>query len=379
MKYDVFISYRRDGGEYTAKIIRDKLTELGYSVFFDVESLRSGDFNAELYSVIDGCSDFLIILSPNSLDRCINENDWVKNEIEHAIKHNKNIVPVLMRGFTFPDNLPENIRTLPKYNGLEASSQFFDAFIEKLQEFLIAEPAHLSNLIRKPLFKKLCAVAVAAALVAAVAVGIHSNKASQQQFSDYVVSCFTEMGYTENTALQVLADMDPALTDEENLILAFQPLYTDTAEQVYSKMTHLLALGDFDGAHTCVAWWQNKTPVASLDDMSVADTTFSLFLAVDRMAENGIFDGAIVTGFSADGAVNETPLEIGDIIVSVNGEDCVSAEDYHTKRQLAKDFYSQVTVLRPVDEKGNQHLEEIELTLDNSMINPVVKDIVYTG
>lgn len=53
MKHDVFISYRRDGGEYTAKILRDRLSELGYAVFFDVESLRSGDFNTKLYSVIE--------------------------------------------------------------------------------------------------------------------------------------------------------------------------------------------------------------------------------------------------------------------------------------------------------------------------------------
>ena len=114
MKYDIFISYRRDGGEYTARILRDKLTELGYNVFFDVESLRSGDFNAELYSVIENCNDFVIVLSPNSLDRCADEGDWVKNEIAHAISKGKNIVPVLMRGFTFPDNLPESIASLPK-------------------------------------------------------------------------------------------------------------------------------------------------------------------------------------------------------------------------------------------------------------------------
>ena len=43
--YDVFISYRRSGGEYTAKILRDRLEDMGYRVFFDVESLRSGYFN----------------------------------------------------------------------------------------------------------------------------------------------------------------------------------------------------------------------------------------------------------------------------------------------------------------------------------------------
>ena len=91
--YDIFISYRRDGGESTAKILRDKLTELGYSVFFDVESLRSGDFNTKLYSVIEECSDFLLVLSPGALDRCRNEDDWVRLEIEHALEEGKNVVP----------------------------------------------------------------------------------------------------------------------------------------------------------------------------------------------------------------------------------------------------------------------------------------------
>ena len=83
--YDIFISYRRDGGESTAKILRDKLTELGYSVFFDVESLRSGDFNTKLYSVIEECSDFLLVLSPGALDRCRTVDDWERRAIDHAL------------------------------------------------------------------------------------------------------------------------------------------------------------------------------------------------------------------------------------------------------------------------------------------------------
>ncbi|MBR5187568.1 MAG: toll/interleukin-1 receptor domain-containing protein, partial [Clostridia bacterium] len=72
-KSSIFISYRREGGEFTAKILNDRLTSLGYSVFFDLETLRSGDFNTDLYQAIDACDDFLIILSPNALDRCQNE------------------------------------------------------------------------------------------------------------------------------------------------------------------------------------------------------------------------------------------------------------------------------------------------------------------
>ena len=40
MKYDIFISYRRDGGDTLAQLIYDRLTDRGYSVFLDIESLR---------------------------------------------------------------------------------------------------------------------------------------------------------------------------------------------------------------------------------------------------------------------------------------------------------------------------------------------------
>lgn len=167
MKHDVFISYRRDGGEYTAKILRDRLQELGYRVFFDVESLRSGDFNTKLYSEIDECEDFLLILSPNALDRCVNNDDWVRREIEYALSRDKNVIPVMLRGFSFPEKLPESLEPLRYKNGLEANSQFFEAFIQKLQQFLKTKPPlwqriSQNNVIRKtiPLFLALFILSV---------------------------------------------------------------------------------------------------------------------------------------------------------------------------------------------------------------------------
>ena len=96
MVYDIFISYRRDGGEYTAKILRDHLQDAGYRTFFDVESLRSGNFNTKLYSVIDECTDFLLVLSPGALDRCKNEDDWVRREVEYALEKGKNVILFLV-------------------------------------------------------------------------------------------------------------------------------------------------------------------------------------------------------------------------------------------------------------------------------------------
>lgn len=136
VKYDIFISYRRDGGEVTARILRDSLTERGYNVFFDVESLRSGAFNTEIYSVIDECQDFILVLSPNALDRCKNSDDWVRREVEYALQKKKNVIPILLRGFEFPADLPVTMKDLPYRSGLAANLEYYEAFLEKLETFL---------------------------------------------------------------------------------------------------------------------------------------------------------------------------------------------------------------------------------------------------
>ncbi len=94
MNIQVFISYRRDGGDTLAQLLYDRLTKDGYRVFLDVESLRSGKLNKAIYSKIEECTDFLLILPEHGLDRCKNEDDWVRLEIEYAIKLKKNIIPV---------------------------------------------------------------------------------------------------------------------------------------------------------------------------------------------------------------------------------------------------------------------------------------------
>ncbi len=136
--YDVFISYRRDGGEYLALNLYERLKDRGFSVFRDVESLRSGNFNTSLYDVLAFCNDVIILLSPNGLDRCVNENDWVRKEIAYAIETGKNIIPIFMPGFEWPDFLPPDINEVRYMNGLTSTTVYFDEFIEKLMEFLVS-------------------------------------------------------------------------------------------------------------------------------------------------------------------------------------------------------------------------------------------------
>lgn len=132
-KYEVFISYRRKGGDSLGLLISDRLSEqYGYNVFYDVETMRAGNFNEQIYNVIDECSEVVVILPPNALDRCEKENDWLRLEIEYAIAKRKNIIPIMMRGFTWPEKLPDSMKDFPLYNGITASMDYFDASIEKL-------------------------------------------------------------------------------------------------------------------------------------------------------------------------------------------------------------------------------------------------------
>lgn len=135
-KYQIFISYRRDGGEDLARILEYKLTEQGFKVFFDVESLRSGAFNKALFEKIAECIDVLVVLPPRGLDRCSDPNDWVRLEIARALELKKNVIPIIMRNFTFPEKLPEDINPLRYMNAINASNEYFDATIEKLISFL---------------------------------------------------------------------------------------------------------------------------------------------------------------------------------------------------------------------------------------------------
>lgn len=142
-QYDIFISYRRSSYD-TANLIATRLKAAGYSVFFDMEALRSGKFNEQLFGVIDNCKDFLVVLPPNALERCVNEDDWVRLEVCRAMANKKNIVPVMLNGFTWPNPMPIGMEELCDYQALTATStEYFDMAMERLQQRYLKSKSHL--------------------------------------------------------------------------------------------------------------------------------------------------------------------------------------------------------------------------------------------
>lgn len=111
-KYDIFISYRRDGGAQYARILQLMLIQRGYKVFLDYDELTDGIFSEHIKAAIKDAPVFMLVLSDGSMARCVNENDWVRQEILMAWQLGKHIVPVNPdnKFDGLPENIPEEIK-----------------------------------------------------------------------------------------------------------------------------------------------------------------------------------------------------------------------------------------------------------------------------
>ncbi|MBQ9501740.1 MAG: toll/interleukin-1 receptor domain-containing protein, partial [Lentisphaeria bacterium] len=137
-RFDVFISYRRDGGAADARLMYDRLTKEGYSVSFDMDTLKNGNFNEELLRRVAECRNFIILLSPGCFDRTLKggrrEDDWMRIELATALYNKKNIIAVMLPGFEFPAKLPPDIDAVRFKNGPKYDMYYLDSFYARLQK-----------------------------------------------------------------------------------------------------------------------------------------------------------------------------------------------------------------------------------------------------
>ena len=141
MSYDIFISYRRKGaGAGVAGELQAKLENLGHKVFLDVDEIGSGQFPVQIENAIDDCKDFLLVLSPGTLDRCIDEEDWVRREIVQAQNAKKNIIGVGLPGFIMPkaEALPEPLKPLTTIQVFLWTHEYRTASFERIVENLVS-------------------------------------------------------------------------------------------------------------------------------------------------------------------------------------------------------------------------------------------------
>jgi serine/threonine-protein kinase len=137
-RYDVFISYRRQNGAAEARGISGELKERKFKSFLDVDDLGAGYFDQALLNCIAATPNFILVLSPHCLDRCADESDWLRREIVQALETNRNIVPVALPGFQFPEpeELPLELRPLSSHNSVLYSHEYFKAMVDKIERYL---------------------------------------------------------------------------------------------------------------------------------------------------------------------------------------------------------------------------------------------------
>lgn len=141
---DVFVSYRRSNGSQLASLLKVHLQLRGFSVFIDVERLEAGKFDNGLLNSIRQAKNFVLVLTPNALERCVDDNDckdWVHREIVAALNSSCNIIPIIDSQFYWPEpeRLPEDMRSVCHFNGVTWIHDYQDACIDKLERFMRGE------------------------------------------------------------------------------------------------------------------------------------------------------------------------------------------------------------------------------------------------
>lgn len=128
----IFISYRRDDSADVAGRIYDRLVQSvdKKSIFKDVNSIPFGlDFRDVLDDAVKNCDIFLVIIGNQWLElknadgnrRIDDPMDFVKIEIEFALKRKIPVIPILVQGASMPptNKLPPEIKELAYRNGIQ--------------------------------------------------------------------------------------------------------------------------------------------------------------------------------------------------------------------------------------------------------------------
>ena len=145
----VFISYRRDDAAYPAGWLFDLLVERygADRLFKDVNSIQLGDdFVEVITAAVQSCRVLLAVIGKrwlNAVDddgrrRLDDPEDFVRLEIEEALRRNVRIIPVLVEGARMPRaaELPESLRKLAYREALELGPAQFTTDIYRLLKAL---------------------------------------------------------------------------------------------------------------------------------------------------------------------------------------------------------------------------------------------------
>jgi tetratricopeptide (TPR) repeat protein len=275
----VFISYRRSVSSFVARAVFENLRANGYDVFMDVESIDSGTFDTIILNQIAARAHFVVILTPSSVQRCKNPDDWLRREIEEAIRLQRNIVPILVEDFGFDgarDCLTGVLAELPRYNGLRLPHDFFNESMERLRNRFLrqAVPDIMASIPPEEQAVVQAKIAEAAAKPVPTPVELIS-----EQYFDRAYCKAEEQDYEG-----AIADYTEAIRLKSDLAVAYShrgAVYREKGqhEQAIADYTEAIRLRPGDAlAYHCRGWTYY---IMGQYDEAIADYTESIRLRPD--------------------------------------------------------------------------------------------------
>ena len=189
----LILRYRRKEGRglELARIIDEAIEMSGYRTFLDFNELKDSKFGPQIIAAIDSAPVFLFVLTEGSLDRCIEEDDWVRNELLYAIAKNKHIVPVNPEGKVRWNDIPKDIREkIPE--GIRQA-----LFDEQQSEIMLGQlfKQSVSSLVknrirpyvpRAIILKRFKQISMSLLCILLLSISLISLRNKQEQKNDYV-------------------------------------------------------------------------------------------------------------------------------------------------------------------------------------------------
>lgn len=145
---DIFISYRREDSAGHAGRLFDYLKyRLGNrQMFMDMGRIDPGvDFHSAITEALARCGALIVMIGPRWLaardergTRLDQPNDWVRVEIEIALKRRLRVIPVLIGGARplTPEQLPSSLAPLARLQAIELHDSSWDTDVDRLLRLL---------------------------------------------------------------------------------------------------------------------------------------------------------------------------------------------------------------------------------------------------
>jgi len=142
----IFIGYRRrDSQGFAGRITDDLIDCFGVNqVFRDDDIPEGSDFTVVLEKALSTCSVLIAVVGPNwlgrvdGLSRLHQPNDWVRQELEAALKRGIWVQPILVGNASMPSSkdVPDSLVSFTKIQAVKMSDRSWERDLDRLVKLL---------------------------------------------------------------------------------------------------------------------------------------------------------------------------------------------------------------------------------------------------